>query len=401
MEATMKKRFALMLLAVAVVGLWAGVALAQMFGKVSGVCKDETGKPLVGAIVRFLNTDTGQKFDLKTNAKGEYMSIGIPPGHAYTLSLLRDGKDIFHLNKITVNLGDNDPMNLDVAAEQQQSLKQQGYTEEQAKEMQKKALEHNAAVAKETDTIKVLNEKITAAKAASDSGDYETAIATLTEATQLDATRDLLWFKLGEAYTQSLAKQTDAGEKTKRLDAAAADLTKAIDLKKQELASDTKPDPLKTATANKNLAAYYNSLGNVYGRQGNTDAAVQAYGQSAQLDPTSGGMYYFNLGAVLTNANKTSDAKMAHAAADAFDKAIAADPNKADAYYWKASNLLSLATLGKDNKMIVPDGTVDAYQKYLELKPDGPHAEEVKATLQGLGATVETTFGKKKAAAKK
>jgi hypothetical protein len=108
-------------------------------------------------------------------------------------------------------------------------------------------------------------------------------------------------------------------------------------------------------------------------------------------------MYFFNLGAALTNANKTGDTKMAHAAIDAFDKAIGADPTKADAYYWKGSNLMQMATV-KGDKMVAPDGTAEAFQKYLELKPDGPHAEESKAMLQGMGATIETTYGSKKRA---
>jgi hypothetical protein len=46
--------------------------------------------------------------------------------------------------------------------------------------------------------------------------------------------------------------------------------------------------------------------------------------------------------------------------------------------------------------MVAPPGTAEAFQKYLELAPTGPHAEEAKAMLQGLGATVETSYGKKK-----
>jgi hypothetical protein len=48
--------------------------------------------------------------------------------------------------------------------------------------------------------------------------------------------------------------------------------------------------------------------------------------------------------------------------------------------------------------MEFPDGTAEAFQKYLELKPDGPHAAEAKAMLEGMGATVETSYGAKKKA---
>ena len=49
---------------------------------------------------------------------------------------------------------------------------------------------------------------------------------------------------------------------------------------------------------------------------------------------------------------------------------IAADPTKALAYYWKGINLIGKATVGKDNKMTAPDGTAEAFQKYLELDPE-------------------------------
>jgi len=96
---------------------------------------------------------------------------------------------------------------------------------------------------------------------------------------------------------------------------------------------------------------------------------------------------------VLTNAGKVDDAIAA------FDKVIAADPTKADAYYWKGVNMIGKATL-KGDKMVAPDGTAEAFQKYLELAPTGNYAEPAKQMLTSIGATVETQFGKKKATKK-
>ena len=399
----MNQRRMLALMAVTMIALCATSAWAQAFGKVSGVCKDAEGKPIVGATVRYLSKDTGQKFDMKTNNKGEYMSIGVAVAHAYQVILIgADGKEIDKVDNVQVGTGDNNPVDFDVKKQQQQALQQQGMTPEQAKQAQEQLKQHQAAAAKEGETVKALNEKLTAANDASKAGDYDTAVTLLTQATEMDATRDVLWYRLGDAYAQSAAKQTEAAEKTKRFESAVTDFQKAIDLKKADIqaanSSDKKPDAAKQTEANKNLAAYYNGLGNAYGRAGNTDGAVAAYGQAAQVDPPNGGMYFFNLGAALTNANKTGDAKMAHAAIEAFDKAIASDPTKADAYYWKGSNLMQLATV-KGDKMVAPEGTAESFQKYLELKPDGPHAEESKAMLQGMGATIETTYGTKKKAA--
>ena len=83
----------------------------------------------------------------------------------------------------------------------------------------------------------------------------------------------------------------------------------------------------------------------------------------------------------------------------AFDKAIAADPTKAMAYYWKGINMIGKATL-KDDKMVAPDGTAEAFQKYMELDPTGQF-RTAKEMLASIGATVETGFGKKKKPVKK
>ena len=48
----------------------------------------------------------------------------------------------------------------------------------------------------------------------------------------MDPSRDLLWFKLGDAYRLSRSKQTDPDEKKKRYETAVADYQKAIDLRK-------------------------------------------------------------------------------------------------------------------------------------------------------------------------
>jgi tetratricopeptide (TPR) repeat protein len=97
----------------------------------------------------------------------------------------------------------------------------------------------------------------------------------------------------------------------------------------------------------------------------------------------------------------SNDANVRKQALEAFDKAIAADPNRADAYYWKAQNLMGMATTDNTGKMTVPEGTAEAYQKYLELQPTGPHADEAKQMLAALNTQVETSYGKKGSTKKK
>jgi tetratricopeptide (TPR) repeat protein len=275
-------------------------------------------------------------------------------------------------------MGDNTPVNFDLKKDQEAAAKGVGLSPEQMKQMQ----EQQAKQAKETMTVKTLNEKLNQAKAAADSGDFDTAIADLTQATQVDATRDLLWFKLGDYYRLSATKQTDPAEKQKRLASAIDDYQKAIDIKKS-VTNDKDPN------AAKNLAAYYNNLAEAYAKSNKVDDAVKTYDLAAQADPTNAAQYYFNTGAVLTNAGKVDEALAA------FDKVIAADPNRADAYYWKGVNMIGKATL-QGSKMVAPQGTAEAFQKYLELQPTGTYADPAKQMLTSIGASVETTYGKKK-----
>ncbi|MGA7560817.1 MAG: tetratricopeptide repeat protein [Terriglobales bacterium] len=375
----MRKYFILPLLLVLALGLIAPLAFAQITGSVKGVCKDDDGKPIAGAQVEWVSTDTGHKYTIKTNNKGEYFSLGINPGR-YDVTLYKDGKQLFYFKGIQVTV-DEITQDFDLKKEHSNPAVQ-GMTPEQAA----KANEAAAKYASEKKTVGTLNEKLSAAKAASDAGDYETAIATLTEANQIDSTRDLVWFKLADAYRMSAPKQTDAAEKQKRFEMAAADYQKAIDLR---TASETAQ---KEADNNQKLAAYYNNLAEVYSRAGKIDDAVTNYNKAASLDPAHAGSYLFNTGAVLTNAGKADEAIAV------WDKVIAADPTKAEAYYQKGLNLLAKMTVGKDGKTVAPEGTAAAFQKYLELAPTGRYAQNAKDLLASIGAPVETGFGTKKKA---
>jgi tetratricopeptide (TPR) repeat protein len=378
----MNRRFMVLLLMV-LSGILASSALAQDFGQVKGTCTDKDGKPLVGAVVQWLNLDNGRKSELKTNKKGEYFSLGIEPG-TYKITLLQDGKELFHEDKHKIGR-DESTVDFDLQKEQQNAAKGIGLTPEQLKQQQ----EAQAAVQKEAGTVKTLNAKLMAAKESINAGDYDTALTTLNDANAMDPNRDVIWAALGEAYSGSALKQTDPAEKTKRLDQAIQDYQKSVDLKKKAIEAGAKPE------SNAQLAGIYNNMARAKANDGKVDEAIADYNQAAQLNPTQAGTYYFNLGATLTNANKTNDAKMRQSAIDAFDKAIAADPNHADAYYYKGTNLVGAATLEGD-KMVAPSGTAEAFNKYLELQPTGPHAEDAKAMLTSMGAPVETSFGKKK-----
>jgi tetratricopeptide (TPR) repeat protein len=391
----MKKHLAVFMFVLLMLGLCVPPGFAQSAaGTVKGVCRDADGQPIVDGVLLWVNQDNGQKYNLKTNKKGEYFSLGIAPG-TYNVTLYRNAddakanKELSKVSKFPVPL-DEVTLDFDLKKQAEEQSKGVGLTPEQAKQMQQQQQEQEK-VKKENTTIKALNEKIVAAGTSMKAGDFDSAITTLTEATQMDATRDVIWALLADSYRGSASKQTDQAEKSRRLREAVADYQKAIDLKQKAIDASGKKDPEE----NKRLAGYYNNMGDALSRTGKPDDAVKAYSQAAQLNPESAAGYYFNAGAVLTNAGKVDDAIAA------FDKSIAADPTKADAYYQKGVNLIGKATLQGD-KMVAPPGTAEAFNKYLELAPTGSYADVAKQMLASIGAPIETGFGtKKKAATKK
>jgi hypothetical protein len=60
----------------------------------------------------------------------------------------------------------------------------------------------------------------------------------------------------------------------------------------------------------------------------------------------------------------------------------------ADAYYDEGKTLARQATVDERTaKVIYPPGCVEAFQKYLQLEPNGPHANEVRSVLALGGGT--------------
>ena len=347
----MKKQVVLITIAAILIGIFAVSAAAQMTTQVKGFAKDESGKPILDAQVLLQSTDSGRKYTLKTDKKGEYFSLGVQPGK-YNFMLMKNGQELWHLNGLQVTLTGDNVFNFDLAKEKAAAAAQSGITPEQQKKIE--------AAQKENTKVKGLNEKLNAARQAKDAGNIDLAIQTMQEATQMDATKDILWATLADMYV--------AGQK----------YPEAIDAYQKAIAiAPTKGE-------------YHNNLGQAYLKSNKIDEAIAEYNKAAEADPTNAGTYYFNLGAVLTNKNKPEEANVA------FDKAIAADPNKADAYYWKGVNMFAKATVDKNGKLTAPEGTAEALNKYLELQPDGKLAQGAKDLLASMGAQVQTSFGKEK-----
>jgi tetratricopeptide (TPR) repeat protein len=133
-------------------------------------------------------------------------------------------------------------------------------------------------------------------------------------------------------------------------------------------------------------AAYHNNYALALARAKKFDEAQNELAKAAALDPPNAGRYFYNLGALLTNNGQ------AEPAGQAFKKAIEADPNYADAHYQYGIYLVGKAQITPDGKVTPPPGTAEAFQKYIELKPDGPFAESAKSMLASLSGSVQTQY---------
>jgi len=382
-------RFRNLILATAGLLFFGFTSLAQITA-IEGDVKGEDGKPLVGAVVKIDRYDITAHYKTKTDKKGHYFYNGLPLGN-YNVTIEVDGKDVDQTKGVRSKLGDPTNVSFDLqgsrkAREAQQAVAQKaaesgqltkdmerGLTPEQKAALEKSLKEREGQLKQH----KELNDAFNAGMAAMTAGAqqttpdergkaYQQAVEALTKASELGPNELAVWANLADAYMKLASTKTGP-----EFDAAAQKgleaYSKAIELKPED-------------------AATHNNYALALVQAKKIPEAQAELTKAAQLDPANAGKYYYNLGAVLTNANQGD------AAADAFQKAIAADPKYAEAYYQYGVYLVSKASFGADGKVTPVPGTVEAFQKYLELAPNGQFAQPAKEMLTTLNASVETSY---------
>jgi tetratricopeptide (TPR) repeat protein len=141
---------------------------------------------------------------------------------------------------------------------------------------------------------------------------------------------------------------------------------------------------LQEATLIKAAPGTYMQLGTDLAAVGKVPDGIATCDKIPSADPAATDMQaacYRNIAVLLTNANKLPDAVAP------LEKATQLNPK--DALAWKLlgdalSN--SITTKQQKGKMVyvIPPGTMEAYQQYLQLEPNGLYAGQVKATLEGF-----------------
>lgn len=352
----------------------AGAAVAQT-SQIEGTVKGEDGQPVKDALIKIERQDVKGTYQVKTHKKGDYLHAGLPLG-TYNVSVLIDGKERDTVRGIRTRMGDTTTVDFDLQKQAQRSASiakaaENGtLSQDQARDMspeqkaaiEKQMKERSAAMQKN----KALNDAFNAGMEAMKTKNYDAAAEQFAKAGELDPKQHVIWGQLAEAYMGEAKTKTGA-------DSEAA-LNKAL---------ETYPKALELLPAD---ASYHNNYALALAKAKKFDQMEVEIKKAIELDPPGAGKYYFNLGAVLTNNGQVGPA------CDAFKSAITADPNYADAHYQYGICLTSKATNKPDGTIVYPDGTAEAFQKYLELKPDGPNAESAKALLSTMGAKLETSY---------
>jgi tetratricopeptide (TPR) repeat protein len=318
------------------------------------------------------------KFPIDPN--GDYKGTGIAPGN-YVVFVFQDDKSLDFNESVVFANADDKTVNFDMT--RPEYLAKMSPEDRKVLEEYKKK---NAEIVAANSKVQNLNAMLTQARADNKAGNYDAAITAMQQATTTKPDEGILWITLGDAQlgaadaaakaAKAAGTSTTDAAVTQKYDAAAASYKKGVELN----AASKKPSP-------EAAAAGYNQLGQTYAKMGNAKDSADAYEMAAKAMPANASMYYFNEAATLYNAGKLPEAEAAA------DKAIAADPKKAEAYYIKGQSLIPQATVDpKTQKVVAPPGCVEAYQTYLELAPDGPHAADVKGILEGIGEQVKSTY---------
>ena len=295
-------------------------AFAQT-GQVKGKVVDAENKPVDGAKVTVQQTDTNSKFDLKTNKKGEYMQIGVPPG-MYKITVEKDGLTTSKTQKIGLDM-----------AEVNFTLKKGADMAEMSKEDRAKA------------EAKVAGIKAAYAEAAAlaNAGKFDESIAKFNEVIAAVPKCTECYVGIGMANREK-----------KDYAAAEAAYKKALEV-----------DP--------NYIEAYSGLANIYNDQKKfTEARAMSEEATKRATSAGGGgnadMLY-NAGVISWNANDFAKA------GEQFTAAVAANPNHAESHFMLGQVYLNLGKLPEAAK---------EFEAYTKIAPNGPNAAKAKSNYDML-----------------
>jgi hypothetical protein len=297
---------------------------AQAEGKVT-----QEGSPFPNAQVVFTNTETGKVFKTKTDKGGEFKLLGVPYG-SYEVNVLNEKGEKLFSTKTTLGTGnttDSNYLNIPVGKEPITDSKF-GLPQPSGPKLTKEQI---AKMQADNKKIAGLNSLISDAQNARQAQDWPKAENALKQliAAAPDTSRWDFYMALGEAQSRS----NKPAEAVQTYDKG---VQVAQSLISGSSPADSKVPSLNPAAAKQGAGRMLTAQGNDYMKLQKQDEAIASLKKATEVDPSSA-LYSYNLCGVEFNAQKFADAKT-------------------------------------------------ACDKYLQLDPSGPHAEEVKTFLAQMPA---------------
>ena len=347
-------------------------AAAQNTGKISGEVLDRNEKPFPGVIV-IISNEQGQKHELKTDEKGRFSQGFLRTGMVYVITF-KINDQTFHEQQRRLEGGKEEIVNVNVKqllAKTDAASLEAAKKEEEVRKQFEGMKEHFDAGRDALDAAKQAKLDLQKAppdqKAALQEKMAQSGATAVTElqaaekaAPENDPNLHVVLAKLGDAYET-------AGNYAEAVTA----YQKAIALKPEN-------------------AGYYNNFGNNLARAGKTQEAMAAYEKSATLDPVNAASAWRNAGIVLFNANLMKEA------IQPLKKSIEIDPKSPQAWYLLGASLVNTMGFKQEGGKIIPilePGTVEAYEKCIELDSNGPYGAQARdglEQLKAMGLGIET-----------
>lgn len=366
-------------------------AAASTTGKIHGKVINPVGTPQASGTVSLATGPGEDKATFNVDANGEYS--GEAPAGTYTLIFRQSDtpkdKRVDQIDNVKIVAGQTTEQDVDMS--RPEFLK--NMTEEQRKQLEQ-IKQHNSQALKANEVIKQLNADLKTV--GQDIHDADAASTTAAQQLGSGATRQAVDAKAQEIKTQKFteAEQLMTKDSQAKPDASIiwARLGQAqLGLKKYDDATTSFKKALEIESASKKPSTEVqglaqSGLGEAFARQGKVQEANDAFDAAVKLNPAQAPFYLKNQ-AVIFFQQGNAQAQVAAA-----DKAIAADPNNALLYYLKGQGLVGNATIDpKTQKIVLPPGCAEAYQKYLELAPTGPYAADAKGILDQAGQKINSS----------
>jgi tetratricopeptide (TPR) repeat protein len=371
------KRLTRALIALAAILTWATIASAQS-GHVNGQVLDKDGKPWPGITV-VMKSESGRTYTYKTDKDGKFTQLGLTVG-LYTVTVSdSSGLNYSQQNQVQSDIDTNITINFKTLMEQGKAApsaeqqKAQQESQNKFKEMQthfnagRAALDDYDATKKQLATTPADQRQPLQDKMDTDAKTAVSELAMAEQGVQAKDTKNhaVVWSNLAQAYEK-------AGQTQEAVDA----YQKAIDLQPSAGIYQNQSTSLAAlAVAQTDPKAQADKLA-----QANSDCD-----QAAKLDPNPAAALacWKNIGIILTGKSDFKDA------VPPLLKATQLNPKDVQAWFLLGSAYTGLIMPNQQGDKItyeIPPGTTDAYQKVIDLDPNGPYAVQAKQNLDALAA---------------